>query len=104
MFRRLKGNFDEGVEKIKWFSSLLSERIKIELSLMRLLYHAEELEKTREDLMKEIGKRVCVLKDHSDAHVLRDKVISETLTEIGKIDEEIESARRKASDISRIDS
>ncbi len=103
MFRRLKDNFDEGLEKIKWLSSLLSERLKIELSLLRLLYQAEEMEKKREDLMKAIGSRVCELKDHSDAQVLKDRVVSDTLIEIGKIDEEIESARKKASDISRID-
>jgi seryl-tRNA synthetase len=103
MLRRLKDSFDDGVEKIKWFSSLLSERLRIELSLMRLLYQAEEMEKKREELMKAIGKRVCELKDHSDTQVLRDRAISETLNEIGKIDEEIESTRKKASDISRVD-
>lgn len=103
MFKRLKENFEGGVEKIKWFSSLLSERLKVELSLMGLLHQAEQMERKREDLMKTIGKRVCDLKDHSDAQILKDRIVAETLNEIGRIDEEIESTRKKASEISRID-
>jgi seryl-tRNA synthetase len=102
MLKRLKENFEGGLEKIKWFSSLLSERIKIEYSVIKLLYHSEQMEKKRDELIKKIGNRVYELKKYSDARVLKDGIISEALNEIEKIEKEIESTKKKASEISNI--
>ena len=103
MLKRLKDNFERGVEKIKWFSSLLSDRLKVEISVMRLLYQSEQMEKKRDDLMKTIGKRVYELKERAETQILKDRVISEAISEIGEISEAIESTRKKASEISRIE-
>ncbi len=103
MLKRLKENFEGGVEKIKWFSSLLSERLKIEISLMRLLYQSEQMEKKRDELLKKIGERVYELREHAEAHILKDSVVAETLSEIGKINEELESTRKKTSEISKLE-
>lgn len=100
MLKRIKDNFDSGVEKIKWFSSLLSDRMKIEFSVMKLLYQSEQMDKKKDELMKTIGKRVCELKEHSDRQILKDRVIIDALNEIGKINSEIESTKKKASEIS----
>jgi hypothetical protein len=103
MLKRLKENFEGGVEKIKWFSSLLSERLKIEISLMRLLYQSEQMEKKRDELLKKIGERVYELKEHAEAHILKDSAVAEALSEIRKITEEIESTKKKSSEISKIE-
>ena len=42
MWRRVKNSMDSGVEKIKWFSSVLSERLKIEFSVIKLLQEREK--------------------------------------------------------------
>ena len=93
MLKRLKGNFESGVERIKWFSSLFSDRI-------RLLHQSEQMEKKKDELMRTIGNRVYELKGYSEGHVLKDGIISEALSEIEKIDKEIESTKKKASEIS----
>ncbi|MEW6001836.1 MAG: hypothetical protein AB1638_04210, partial [Nitrospirota bacterium] len=62
MWKRLKSNFDRGIEKIKWVSALLSTRLKTEYSVVKLLYQSEEMERKKEELMKTIGKRVYELK------------------------------------------
>jgi hypothetical protein len=103
MLKKLKENFECGVEKIRWFSSLLSERVKIELALMRLLYQSEQMEKKRSELLKKIGERVYELRDHDEPHILKDNLVAETLIEVRKISEEIESARNKSSEISKFD-
>lgn len=103
MLKRLKDNFDSGLEKLKWFSSLLSERIKIEISVMKLLHQSEEMEKKRNDLMKAIGRRVYELKENSDRHILKDAIITDALGEIEKINSEIESTKKKASEISKVE-
>jgi predicted transcriptional regulator len=100
MLKRLKNNFDSGIEKVRWFSSLLSERLKIEYLVMKLLYQSEQLEKRRDELMKTIGQRVYDLKGHSDRYILKDMVIIEALSEIEKINSEIDLTKKKASEIS----
>lgn len=103
MLKRIKDNFESGVEKIKWFSSLLSDRMKIEFSVMKLLYQSEQMEKKKDDLLKTIGRRVLELKEQSDREIMKDRIIAEALTEIEKIDYEMESTRKKASEISKIE-
>lgn len=103
MLKRLKENFEGGVEKIKWFSSLLSERMKIEISLIRLLYQTEQLEEKRDELLKKIGQRTYDLREQAEAHILKDSAVAEMLNEIGKINEEIDSTRKKASEISKLE-
>ena len=103
MLKRLKENFEGGVEKIKWFSSMLSERLKIEISLIRLLYQTEQLGGKRDELLKKIGQRTYDLREQAEAHILKDSAVAEMLSEIGKINEEIESTRKKASEISKLE-
>jgi hypothetical protein len=100
MFKRVRNNFESGVEKIKWFSSLLSDRLKIEYLVMKLLYQSDQMERKRDKLLKKIGRRVYELKGYSDRHLLNDRVITEALSEIEKIDNEIDLTKKKASEIS----
>jgi hypothetical protein len=101
MVRRLKDNFDRGIEKIKWFSSLLSERLRIEYVVIKLLFQSDRMEKKKDELLKKIGQRVLEMKEHIDKQILRDRVIAEALSEIEKINNEIDITKKKASEISR---
>jgi len=102
MWRKLRENFDSGIEKIKWFSMLLSDRIKIEYSVMRLLYQSEQMQKKKDELMKTIGQRVYELKEYSDRSLLKDRIVTDALDELDKINSAIESTRQKASEISSL--
>ncbi|MBI5187770.1 MAG: hypothetical protein HZA07_01670 [Nitrospirae bacterium] len=104
MWKRLRNNFDSGIEKIKWFSSLLSDRLKIEYSVMKLLYQSEQMERKKDELMKTIGQRVYELRGYSDRYILKDRIIMEAFSEIEKINSEIDATKKKASEISRIES
>jgi hypothetical protein len=103
MWKRLKENFDSGVDKVRWFSSLMNERIKVELSLFNLFYKTTEMEKTRASLMKTIGERVFELRNASEKHILRDPAILESFVALEKLDNEIADMRKKASEIERIE-
>jgi hypothetical protein len=103
MWKRIKDNLDSGMEKIRWFSSLLSERMKIEISLIKLLHQSTEMEKKRAELMKAIGERVYELKNGPEKHVLRDPIIMEELHKLETLNTEIEDMRKRASEISRIE-
>lgn len=100
MWKKLKENFDRGIEKIKWFSILLSDRLKIEYSVIKLLYQSEQMKKRRDELMKTIGQRIYELKGHPDRYILKDRVIADALSELEGINSEIESTKKKASEIS----
>ena len=103
MWKRVKDNLDSGIEKIKWFSSLLNERIKIEISLFKLLYQSTEMEKERAELMRTIGGKVFELRNRQEKYVLRDPVILEAMNSLEKLDAEIEDTKKKASEIGRIE-
>ena len=101
MLKRIKDSFDRGVERIKWFSSLLSDRVKVEVSVVKLLYQSDQMEKRKEYVLGTIGRRVHELKDYPDRQILKDTIIADALAEIEQITSEIEQTRKKASEISK---
>lgn len=103
MWQRLKNNFDNGIKKLKWFSSALSDRLKIEISVMKLLHQSEQLAEKKDELMKIIGRRVFELRQQSERSIINDRIISEALFEIERINSEMEATKKKASEISKIE-
>lgn len=101
MWKRARDNFDAGIEKVKWFSSLLNERMKVEISLFKLLYRSTEFEKRKSDLMKTIGGRVFELRHGPERNVLRDATVTEAITELERLDAEIEEVRKRAAEVGR---
>jgi len=103
MWRRIKENLDSGIEKVKWFASLLNERVRIEVSLMQLLHRSNEMEKQRIVLLKTIGERFFELRKSQEKHIREDPVIIETLEEIERLDAKIENLKKKADDLGRVE-
>ncbi len=103
MLKKIKDNFSSGVDRIKWFSTVFSERVKIEFSVLKLLSDGEKKEKERAEKLKVIGERVFEFREQPDKNLLKDKVIMETMAELEKIDSEIDGIKKKAADISRLE-
>ncbi|NWF98398.1 MAG: hypothetical protein HXY52_05610 [Nitrospirae bacterium] len=102
MWRKVKINFERGIEKIKWFSAIFAERTRIELLVIKLLYQSNKMEKHKDELMKTIGKRIIELKGQPEKYILKDRTINEALNEIEQLNKEIDEIRKKASDISSL--
>jgi len=102
MWSRLKESFDKGVKKIQWFSSLLSERLRIEISLLRLFGKIEVLEKRRSEIMKSIGEKVFEMRENTPADIYKQKGIMNSLKELEEINKQIEGIKREAEDISSV--
>ncbi len=102
MFQRVRENFRKGMDKIRWFATVLSERLKIEIAVMKLLFQSDEMEKHREDLLKALGRRVYELRSSPDKNILKDKTVSGTLEEIEKIEKNIDELKQKVSEISSV--
>lgn len=103
MLKKIKDNFSSGIDRIKWFSTIFSERVKIEFSILKLLSDGEKKEKERAEKLKIIGERVFEFRRQPDKNLLKDKVIMETVAELEKIDAEIDGIKKKAADISKLE-
>ncbi len=103
MWNKIKTSFDSGIEKIKWFASLLSERLKIELSIIKLMQDCEKKEGERGQKMRLIGERVFELKNLAEKGILNDKTIVDSMAEIEKLDAEIDEIKKKTAEISKVE-
>jgi seryl-tRNA synthetase len=100
MFKRLRENFKEGLYRLKWVAIVLAERLKIEIAVIRLLYQSDEMEKSREELLKSIGLRVYELKDNPEKNIMLDRNVLAALDEIKKIEKNIDELKKKVSEMS----
>jgi seryl-tRNA synthetase len=99
----LKKSLDEGVGKVRWISSLLSERLKVEMAVIKLLRESDELEKRRNEIVKDIGERVYGLRDRKEMDILGDPNIKAALKELEPLDEELKELKEKASEIGKVE-
>ena len=103
MYTRLKNDLEDGLNKIRWFAGLLSERVRIELTVFRLLYRAEELKKKRDILLKKIGEEIYHMHNtEKDLHLSTELI--DIIKEIEALESQIKEAFDKASEISRMTS
>lgn len=103
MYARIKYNLNEGLSKVKWFARLLSERVRIELTVFRLLHQSEELKKKRDALIRKIGEEAYRM-HKSDNIIHPSKDMLDALKEIDGLDPQIKETIDKASEISRMTS
>ncbi len=100
MYAKIKNDFEEGTNKIKWFARLLSDRVKIELAVFRLTYQSEELKKKRNTLLMKIGEEVYLMRK-SEKGIHANREILDALKEIEGLDPTIKETDEKVSEISR---
>lgn len=100
MFERIRENLVSGVEKVKWFASLLSERLRVEMAVVRLIGEAKALEKKKDEAARAVGERVYELRAQESADVFKDQRVKESLKEVERLASQIEAIKGKVSDIS----
>lgn len=99
MLRRIIDTFKDGLAKIKWFAVVFSERVRIEIAIIKLMARSNELERKRRDLFIAIGERVYEVKDNPEKNIFRDKVVVEAMEDIEKMEKNIEELKEKVSEI-----
>jgi ArsR family metal-binding transcriptional regulator len=102
MLKKLKDNFEKGVERVKWFAGFFSERLKIEIALIKLLYRSDELNKQKDELLISIGQRVCELKRSGEKNMQKDAEILKAVDEIERLEKNAGDIRQKVSEITRV--
>ena len=100
--KKIIDDFRKGLDRIRWFSTVFAERLKIEIAIFRLLYETDRMAKTREELLATIGERVLELKDHHDKNILKDSVVAEAVGEIGKLEKNIDDLKSRVADMGKV--
>lgn len=93
----------DGVEKLRWYLSLVIERIKMEFAVVKILGKTEKYERDKRDLLVSIGKRVHELSERKRVNVFEDREIKDSLLKLERLSGEIESLRRKVEEISALE-
>jgi predicted RNase H-like nuclease (RuvC/YqgF family) len=101
MIKEMKKDFINGVEKIKWFSRIISERLKIEITIIKLLYRSDDMDRTKDEMLLTIGKRVYELKENTERNLLKDREIVESIAEIERLEKEIVELNQKISELTK---
>ncbi len=94
--------FQKGIKKLKWFASLISERLHVELAIIKVLNNMEELKAKRQRIMIKLGERLYQLKDSPEYTILSDSEIKELFKEIAEIEKQMDSLREKADALSKV--
>jgi len=102
MIGRVKKDFESGIKKVKWFATLLSERVRIEITIFKLLYKSEELKKKRDELLRQIGEEVYEMRTKGK-NVYGSKEVLAAIKSLESIEPEIRETLEKASDFSKLD-
>lgn len=101
MLRKLRTDFLQGIERIRWFSGVLSERLNIEIAVIKLLFKSDEMDRKKNELLTVLGNRVYELKDSTEKNILKDRVVIGAITEIERLEKEIIDLSHKIDDLSR---
>lgn len=101
MLRRLRTDFLKGIDRIRWFSGVLSERLNIEIAVIKLLFRSDEMDRKKNELLTALGSRVYELRDNSEKNILKDRVVLEAITEIQRLEKELVDLSHKIDELSR---
>jgi hypothetical protein len=103
MLYKIKKSLDDGWGKLRWFSSILSERIKVEIAVIKLLRESADLEKDRDRLVMEIGERVFELRASKDISIYVDPKVASRLKELEEVEGKLVELKSRATEIGEVE-
>ncbi|MEN2994089.1 MAG: hypothetical protein ABDH19_01915 [Thermodesulfovibrio sp.] len=98
MFEIIKRDFLEGVKNFKFWASVISERIKIEINVLQLIKKINQLNLRRDELLKSIGKEVLNLWDR-DLEIKENEKIISLIRQIRELESQLESEKKKLKEL-----
>lgn len=99
----VKESFKKGIGRLKWLAGILSERIKVEFAVIKLLSSSDRLKDRRAELARKVGERAFELREHTDAFILKDAEVKNALYEMEALEKEMKELREQASAIGKIE-
>ncbi|MCE5311791.1 MAG: hypothetical protein LLF86_01415 [Nitrospiraceae bacterium] len=100
MYQRIKNDIEKALESVRWFASLLSERMRIEIALFKLMYRSEEIKKRKQELLNKIGAEVYAARG-SEIDMYHNPEVRNAIAELETLDPQITELSEKAHEISK---
>jgi len=94
MIEIIKKDFSQGLKTFKFWASVISERLKVEINVLRLIGEMNKIASKRDELLKEIGKEIYSLWG-SDLNIKDHEKLSNLMREIKELETDIENKKRK---------
>ncbi|MGB9891480.1 hypothetical protein [Thermodesulfovibrio yellowstonii] len=98
MLEIIKRDFLQGLKTFKFWATVISERIKIEINVLKLIREMNKLNLKKDELLKSIGKEIYDSWDR-DLEVKENEKISSLVRQIREIEIEIEDKRNKFKEL-----
>ncbi len=99
MFEDIYRVFRNGYERLKRFSTILYERTRVEIAVIKMLNDVHVIDRRIEENYRIIGRRLRELYDIHEKDVLRDDIIVQAFKEIQRLTEEREDLIKKSSEL-----
>lgn len=94
MIETVKKDFLQGLKTFKFWAQVLSERVKIEINILRLLGEINKLTEKKDELLKEIGKEV-----YENPEITKIEKISGLIKQIKEFEALLEEKRKKLAEL-----
>lgn len=101
MIEIIKRDFMQGLKTFKLWATVISERIKIEINVLKLITEMNKLNTKKDELLKSIGKEIYDSLDKY-SEIRENEKISSLIKQIREIETEIENKRRKINELEDI--
>jgi len=98
MIETIKKDFLQGLKTFKFWASLLSERVKVELNVLKLIGEINRLVLKRDELLKIVGKEVYNSWS-SLLEIKENEKIANSVRQIRELETEIEDKRKKLAEL-----
>lgn len=90
MIETIKKDFLQGLKTFKFWAQVLSERVKVEINILRVIGEINKLTEKKDELLKEIGKEV-----YENQGELKIEKISSLIKQIKEFETILEEKRKK---------
>jgi hypothetical protein len=98
MIETIKKDFLQGLKTFKFWASLLSERVKVELNILKLIGEINRLVGKRDELLKMVGKEVYNSWG-SLVEIKENEKLANSIRQIRELETEIEDKRKKLAEL-----
>lgn len=98
MLEIIKRDFMQGLKTFKFWATVISERIKIEINVLKLITEMNKLNIKKDELLKSIGKEIYDSLNRYLEIKENEKILS-LIRQIREIETEIEDKRKKFSEL-----
>ena len=100
LWDRIRKSLDDGLEVVTQVAAALSERVRIESAVARLMFDKGGMERKVDRLYRRLGDRVFHLWRQGEGGLMDDAEVRDALRDIDRLKDELDSIRGDISNIS----